>query len=235
MLAVASNPHLTADMVAQLVDHDDPDVQVVLAASRHVDADTRARLYAATEAGAVAGSISARMSLGLTAVNPDWLRAEPLDERLRYLDCPHTVFRRVLATCRDLPAHAWQRLDNDPDLSVRRVAARRPTQRRPGTPGTHLRGLPHIRPMFVDHPNFPRPPYAPSSMSRTRACGTSPCTPPTSHNPSCTISRPRQNPSSAPESPLTPTPVRHCSPASSTTPTQTSSTTPQPTPRSRFP
>lgn len=157
-LAVASNPHLTADMVTQLVDHDDPDVQVAPAASRHVDADTRARLYAATEAAAATGSISAQMSLSLTTINPDWLRAEPLDERLRYLDCPHAVFRRVLATCPDLPTHAWQRLDNDPDLSVRRAAARRPTT--PSDVLEHLvrthGDLPHIRPLHVEHPNFPR-------------------------------------------------------------------------------
>jgi len=64
----------------------------------------------------------------------------------------------VLASCRDLPDAAWERLDNDPDLRVRRYAAARPDapaavlERLVRTGGAMF----HIRPPIVEHPNFPR-------------------------------------------------------------------------------
>ncbi|MGC0373818.1 hypothetical protein [Streptomyces sp. SAI-229] len=156
--AVAGNPHLTAEMVAQLLGLDDPLVRVAIAQSRHVDAETRDRLYALVEAERADGSIEAEVALSWNFAEPDWLREAPLDERMSYLDCRHTTFRRVLASCRDLPEEAWRQLDDDPELVVRRAAARRPN-----TPPEVLEGLVrvhgdvlHIRPLLVDHPNFPR-------------------------------------------------------------------------------
>ncbi|WP_405867486.1 hypothetical protein OG407_47665 [Streptomyces sp. NBC_01515] len=155
---VAGNPHLSADMVAHLLDVDDPNVRVAIAQSRHVDADTRNRLYALVEAEREAGSAKACIALNWSFTEPSWLREEPLDERLTYLNCRQPVFRRVLATCRDLPEEAWRRLDDDPDIKVRRTAARRPD-----TPPEVLERLVrahgdefHIRPPLVEHPNFPR-------------------------------------------------------------------------------
>ncbi|MET8826269.1 hypothetical protein ABZX40_34520 [Streptomyces sp. NPDC004610] len=156
--AVAGNPHLSAEMVARLLDIDDPLVRVAAAQSRHADAETRDRLYALVEAERAAGSIAAEVALNWNFAEPDWLREAPLSERMTYLDCPYTAFRRALASCHDLPEEAWRRLDNDPDLMVRRTAARRPD-----TPPSVLEGLArahgdvfHIRPLLVDHPNFPR-------------------------------------------------------------------------------
>ncbi|MEU5892245.1 hypothetical protein ABZ835_36230 [Streptomyces sp. NPDC047461] len=156
--AVAANPHLTADMVAQLLDVDDPLVRVAVAQSRHVDDATRDRLYALVEARRADGDIDAKVALSWSFTEPDWMRAAPLDERLSYLDSPHTIFRRVLAGSRDLPEEAWLRLDNDPELSVRRTAARRPD-----APPDVLERLVrahgdvfHHRPLLVEHPNFPR-------------------------------------------------------------------------------
>ncbi|KUN29745.1 hypothetical protein AQJ23_03075 [Streptomyces antibioticus] len=156
--AVARNPHLTADMVVQLQDCADPSVRFAVAFSRHVTAETRDRLLALVEAEKAAGSVDAYVALDWPSYEPDWLRDAPLAERLTYLDSPHAVFRRVLAAGRDLPDEAWQRLDDDPDVSVRRAAARRP-----GTPPQVLVRLlrahgdvSHIRPLLVDHPNFPR-------------------------------------------------------------------------------
>ncbi|SNX66242.1 hypothetical protein SAMN06272735_8090 [Streptomyces sp. TLI_55] len=156
--AVARNPHLTADMVVQLQDCADPSVRFAVAFSRHVTAETRDRLLALVEAEKAAGGVDARVALDWPSYEPDWLRDAPLAERLSYLDCPHAVMRRVLADGRDLPDEAWQRLDDDPDVSVRRAAARRP-----GTPPQVLVRLLrahgdvlHIRPLLVDHPNFPR-------------------------------------------------------------------------------
>jgi hypothetical protein len=156
--AVARNPHLSAEMVAQLLGIDDPLVRVAAAQSRHVAAETRDRLYALVEAERADGSIEAEVALSWNFTEPDWLREAPLDERMSYLDCPYTTFRCVLASCHDLPEEAWRRLDNDPELTVRRAAARRPD-----TPPEVLERLVrahgdvlHIRPLLVDHPNFPR-------------------------------------------------------------------------------
>ncbi|MGW6243114.1 hypothetical protein [Streptomyces roseolus] len=156
--AVAGNPHLSAEMVAHLLGIDDPHVRVAVARSRHVDAETRERLYALVEAERAAGSIEAEVALNWNPAEPDWLREDPLDERMTYLDCPCTTLRRVLASCHDLPEEAWRRLDNDPELAVRRVAARRPDappevlERLVRAHGDVL----HVRPLLVDHPNFPR-------------------------------------------------------------------------------
>ncbi|MEU0835209.1 hypothetical protein [Streptomyces sp. NPDC005969] len=156
--AVAGNPHLTVDMVARLQDSADPSVRVAVAYSRHVTPETRDRLLALVEAEDAAGSDDAAVALRWSPYTPSWLRDAPLAERLAYLDCPHAMFRKVLATGRDLPAEAWQRLDDDPDVSVRRAAAHRPD-----TPPHILLRLirahgerSHVRPLLVDHPNFPR-------------------------------------------------------------------------------
>ncbi|MFB8036649.1 hypothetical protein ACFC5Z_27675 [Streptomyces sp. NPDC056004] len=152
--AVAGNPHLSAEMVARLLDIDDPLVRVAAAQSRHVDAETRDRLYALVEAERTNGNVEAEVALSWTFAEPDWLRGAPLNERMTYLDCRYTTFRRVLASCHDLPEEAWRRLDNDPELMVRRAAARRTN-----TPPEVLEGLVrahgdvfHIRPLLVDHP-----------------------------------------------------------------------------------
>ncbi|MDX2701778.1 hypothetical protein PV350_02845 [Streptomyces sp. PA03-6a] len=156
--AVAGNPHLTADMVARLLDADDPVVRFVAAQSRHVDRGTRDRVYASVEAESAGGSMGADLALSWPVAPPHWLREVPLEERLTYLDCRHVAFRRVLASCRDLPEEAWQRLDDDPDLNVRRIAARRPD-----TPPEVLERLVRahgdefrVRPPLVEHPHFPR-------------------------------------------------------------------------------
>ncbi|MFI1105222.1 hypothetical protein [Streptomyces melanogenes] len=156
--AVAGNRHLTAAMVARLESSMDPSVRVAVAYSRHVTRHTRDRLLAQVKAQDAAGSIDARVALHWSGREPSWLRAAPLAERLTYLDCPHAAFRNVLATSRDLPDEAWRKLDDDPDVSVRRTAARRP-----GTPPHVLLRLLrshgetfHVQPLLVDHPNFPR-------------------------------------------------------------------------------
>ncbi|MFF3949474.1 hypothetical protein ACFYYN_32315 [Streptomyces sp. NPDC001902] len=171
--AVAGNPHLTADMVARLLDVDDPIVRVAMAQSRHVDAKTRDNLYAHVERQRADGSIEAEVALNWHPVRPGWLSEAPLDERLTYLDSPHVAFRRVLASCRDLPQEAWQRLDDDPDLQVRRIAARRPD-----TPPEVLERLVRahgdefrVRPPLVEHPHFPRhmlPTFADEPDARVR-------------------------------------------------------------------
>lgn len=156
--AVAENPHLTAGMVARLLDVDDPIVRVAVARSRHVDAETRDRLYALVEAESAGGGVEARVALNWPAPAPDWLREAPLGERLTYLDCRHVAFRIVLASCRDLPEEAWRRLDDDPALKVRRMAACRPDappdvlERLVRAHGDELR----VGPPLVEHPNFPR-------------------------------------------------------------------------------
>ncbi|MGW2050303.1 hypothetical protein ACWCPF_34790 [Streptomyces sp. NPDC001858] len=156
--SVAGNPCLTADMVARLQDSDDPSVRVAVAYSRHVRPETRDRLLSLVKAEEATGSIDAKVALHWSSYRPAWLREAPLAERLTYLDCPHAVFRRTLAESTDLPGEAWQRLDKDPDVSVRYVAALRSDV----PPETLLRlvrahGDPSaFRPRLVEHPNFPR-------------------------------------------------------------------------------
>ncbi|MFV2011606.1 MULTISPECIES: hypothetical protein [unclassified Micromonospora] len=156
--AVAANPELPAEAVEPLLELDDPQVRMAVAYSRHVDADTRDRLFALVAAEADAGSVAAYIALSWNFDEPGWLRAVPLAERLAYLDCPHAPFRRVLASCRDLPDAAWEQLDNDPDLRVRRYAAGRPDapaavlERLVRAGGAMLKSWPPI----VEHPNFPR-------------------------------------------------------------------------------
>ncbi|WP_244872187.1 hypothetical protein [Catellatospora sp. TT07R-123] len=156
--AVAGNPQLPAAAIEAMADVPHLVVRLAVAWSRHVDADTRDRLFSQAEAAAAAGDSDARIALAWNVTEPWWLLDEPLERRLSFLDAPRAEFRRVLADCRDLPEHAWQRLDNDPDLRVRRAAARRPD-----TPAEVLERLVRghgearrIRPTHVEHPNFPR-------------------------------------------------------------------------------
>ena len=157
LTAVADNPHLSAEMAARLADVDHPSVRIAAALSRHVDAATRDRLYALVEAEYANGSLEAEMALYWYPAEPGWLRETPLDERLAYLDCPHTVFRRVLASCHDLPEEAWRRLDDDPDPVVRQTAALRPDAP-PDVLERLVREHGDIRPgpPLVEHSNFPR-------------------------------------------------------------------------------
>lgn len=156
--AVACNPHLTAAAIEALIGVPHPAVRLAVAQSRHIDADTRNRLFTQMEAEAAAGDEDAEIALTWNLNEPWWLHDEPLERKLSFVDAPQAVFRRVLAGCRDLPDQAWQRLDNDPDVTVRRAAARRPD-----APADVLERLVrehgdvhHIRPTLVEHPNFPR-------------------------------------------------------------------------------
>ncbi|GAA2155508.1 hypothetical protein GCM10009760_55510 [Kitasatospora kazusensis] len=155
--SVAGNPHLSADMVERLRDSASPFVRVAVAYSRHTAPTDRDRLLAMVRAEEAAGSIDAEIALHWSR-EPDWLRAAPLTERLKHLQSPHTAFRRIVATGRDLPDRSWRLLDEDPDVTVRRTAARRPDT----PPQTLLRLLrdhgenPKVRPLLVEHPNFPR-------------------------------------------------------------------------------
>ncbi|MFB7337777.1 hypothetical protein ACFC00_40210 [Streptomyces adustus] len=100
------------------------------------------------------GSVDAWIALDRSSYEPGWLRDTPLAERLTCRDCPHAVFRRVLAADRDLPDEAWRRLDNDPDVLCPQLAA--PT----APPHVLVRLLRahgdvcHVRPLLVDHSNF---------------------------------------------------------------------------------
>jgi hypothetical protein len=156
--SVAHNPHLSADMVGHLLTVDDPYVRVAVARSRHVDAQTGQRLYALVEKQWADGDLDAEVALVFDLGEPGWLRGAPLEDALTYLDGAHPVFRRVLASRGDLPEEVWQRLDDDPDLIVRRTAARRPQappavlERLVRAHGEDL----HLRPPLVEHPHFPR-------------------------------------------------------------------------------
>jgi hypothetical protein len=158
VFAIAANPDLPAAALPIMAGAGNPALRLAAAYSNGVDAETRDQLITAVHAECAAGTMDADIALHWMSSEPAWLRQQPLPVRMSYLDCPHAVFRRVIASTRDLPDEAWQQLDNDPDVEVRRTAARRPS-----TPPDVLERLVrshgdvhHIRPMLVEHPNFPR-------------------------------------------------------------------------------
>lgn len=205
--AVAGNPHLSAEMVARLLDIDDPLVRIAAAQSRHVDAETRDRLYALVEAERADGSIEAEVALSWNFAEPDWLREAPLTERMTYLDCQYTTFRRVLASCHDLPEEAWRRLDNDPELVVRRAAARRPDT----PPEVHTATYSTSVRYSSTTPTSPVTCCARSLTNQARTCATWPCK---TQNYLCRTfsnSPPLLSPSCAAGSPVTPTSRTRCS------------------------
>jgi hypothetical protein len=233
--AVAANPYLPAEAARLLQDSTDPLVLVGVAQSRHVNADIRDRIYAHLQAEQAAGNIDATIALTWNFTEPAWLRDEPLTVRLTYLDCPHAIFRRVLASCPDLPPHAWQRLDNDPNIGVRKTAARRTD-----APAGVLEKLVrehgddhHIRPRLVEHPTSPGTAYEHSSTNRARTSSSSRYKIPTCPAPRCGNSRRRPRRGCAKAPPATPTSTPNSSTASWPTPIPTSPTPRPPTPPSR--
>lgn len=171
--AAARNPTLTREAVAMLAADPHPFVRGNIVLHRLVDEDTRDRLYAQLAAEAATGDIDAQVALEWNPLEPDWVRELPLPARLAYLDSTHVVFRRALAESRDLPPHAWQRLDRDPDRAVRHLAALRPDAP-PAVLEQFVRTFgdndPHL-PSLVDHPNFPRhrlPSFVDESDPRVR-------------------------------------------------------------------
>jgi hypothetical protein len=158
--AVAANPTLPAAalpiLTSFMASAADPSLRIGAAYSAAADAETRDRLITAVQAEAAAGNTEADIALNWTSFEPAWLRDQPLPVRMSYLDCPHAVFRRIVAGSSDLPDEAWRRLDDDPDVKVRRTAARRS-----GTPADVLERLARSRDvpdrkLLVAHPNFPR-------------------------------------------------------------------------------
>jgi hypothetical protein len=174
--AAARNPTLTSDAVALLVADPHPFVRGNIVLHRLLDEDIRDRLYAQLAVEAAAGNIDATVALEWNPLEPDWVRELPLPARLAYLDSTHVVFRRALAASTDLPPHAWQRLDRDPDRAVRHLAALRPDVP-PAIQEQFVRTFgdndPHL-PSLVDHPSFPRdrlPSFVDEADPRVRRVG----------------------------------------------------------------
>lgn len=231
--AVAGNPHLTAEMAARLVDADDPVVRVAVARSRHADAGTRDRLYALVEAEHADGSTEAYVALHWNDVTPGWLRDAPLEERLTHLDRRDPAFRTELASCRDLPRDAWRRLDGDPDLGVRRAAARRPDVPRRSWSGWCAPTAITYGRRSSSIPTFPATGCVRSSTKSIRACVASPWRTPDSPSPHWNGSPPPRSPSCAAGSRSTRASRSRCWNDSSATRPPTSPTRPPPTPPCR--
>lgn len=179
--ALAGHPGLPTAVRDRLAA--DPEAWVrceVLLRADLTEAD-RARLYAELTADADdIGSVFVDGWLGTAWMGRslDWLRSAPLARRLAALASPFPYLRRAVAGT-DLPPEAVNRLHDDPDPEVRRIAARRS----PDLSGELLERL--VRecgenpkfgpPTLHERPNFPRAAFldyavAPDPRLRHLAC-----------------------------------------------------------------
>ena len=155
--ALAAHPDLPAKVRDLLVD--DPDCRLGLLTNPSTPTELRLRLYQPKDH---------TIRVGLR-----WLRAAPLAERLTYLESPLPFLRLEVARGADLPPAAVERLLQDEDSGVRRVAARHDD-----VPGAALEALVGEYPAFrslLDHPRFPRDAFArfagsPVAAVRVIAC-----------------------------------------------------------------
>lgn len=169
--AVAAHPDLPASIRDRLARDSDVLVRIRLVENPRTPEGTRAEVLAALDAEeGEAERWIIRYFLGNAwrdKTSMGWLWEAPLTERLTYLDSPHFFFRRAVAASQGLPQHAVDRLLTDPDLEVRRIVARTND-----VPGDVLERLVrdhgetmHIRPLLVEHPNFPPAAFARFAVS----------------------------------------------------------------------
>lgn len=160
-IAVAANPHLPDTVQDRLAASDHPAIWANLIRNPSLPEPLRARLNAALVARMHQDEDDTDALFAwaiLLHADLDWLRRLPWPERAVYLDSPCVGFRHAIARHDDLPPDAVTKLHGDRDPDVRRCIARRAD-----TPGHILERVvrecgenPKLRPLLVDHPNFPR-------------------------------------------------------------------------------
>lgn len=160
---VAINPTLPAEARDRLAEDPSPYVRSHVLLREDLPEDRRRRLHAGllAEREDAFGEVTIALTV-LDHVEPSWLPAWPLAERITYLDSPIPCFRRCAARSADLPADVVRRLHTHEDVEVRRIVARRAD-----TPGDVLERLvsehgesPKERPGHTEHPNFPAEAFA---------------------------------------------------------------------------
>lgn len=159
---LAQNPTLPPEVRDRLLRDPEPTVLATVILRQDVPDAERRRIHAELAAlpERSAESFSVGMLLGGADLDRNflgWVYDLPLAERLRHLDSPVPAIRRAVARSDGLPADVFARLDADDEPSVRRAAAGRAD-----TPPDVLERLvtehgdvSHLRPMLVEHPNFP--------------------------------------------------------------------------------
>ncbi|WHT16951.1 hypothetical protein N8J89_27955 [Crossiella sp. CA-258035] len=154
---LAVNPELPLGARDQLAVDPSPWVRAKVLLRRDLAVDHREQLYRALVASQRAEQDEVRFALdNLEHERPAWLAELPLDDRIGYLDSPIPCFRRTAASSPDLPPEVMRRLDEHPDVEVRRIVAHRPD-----CPGEVLatlvidHGERREEPLLVRHPNFP--------------------------------------------------------------------------------
>ncbi|MFC0532112.1 hypothetical protein [Phytohabitans kaempferiae] len=169
--ALAIHPDLPASTREKLTQDSDPLVRIRLVQNPTTPEAVRVRILASLEAEEgqanrfiipyfLRNAWRDKASLG-------WLWEAPLDERLAYLDSPHAFFREAVAASPGLPRQAIDRLLADPDIEVRRIAAKThdaPAQILEQLVRDHGDTM-HIRPLLVERPNFPRAAFADFAVS----------------------------------------------------------------------
>ncbi|WP_374776988.1 hypothetical protein OG756_33740 [Streptomyces sp. NBC_01310] len=170
---VTRNPHLPQALRDELATEHSALVRYSLLVSPHTPAETRARLYEEVLAGAedddewfIANELlaTAWMGHGLR-----WLRQASVEELLALVDSPLPFLRLGVASCSsDLPEKAVDRLLNDPDPQVQRVAAlcaaspsAADLERIVWEHGDHHK----VRPGILGRPDFPSQAYPRFAMS----------------------------------------------------------------------
>ncbi|MCW2914273.1 MAG: hypothetical protein JWN52_2341 [Actinomycetia bacterium] len=161
--ALAAHPELPEETRQSLAADPEITVRICVLLSRHTPEGTRARLHAALTDSGLGRADSWITSYYLGNAWKDqglqgWVWDAPLQQRLAYLNSPYPFLRRAAAAPGGLPIETVMRLLKDPDIQVRRIAARGATN----VPGQELERLvrehgedPSVSPRLVEHPNFP--------------------------------------------------------------------------------
>lgn len=165
---VAINPHLPQALRDELATEHNALVRYSLLVSPHTLAETRARLYEEVLAGAEDDDewFIADGLLAVAWMGPDlrWLQQASVEERLALVDSPQAFLRLGVASCSsNLPEKAVDRLLNDSDPHVQRVAALCAASPSPADlerivweHGDHRK----IRPGILGRPDFPSEAYS---------------------------------------------------------------------------
>ncbi|MFF2778562.1 hypothetical protein ACFVU3_27030 [Streptomyces sp. NPDC058052] len=177
---VAGNPRLPQELHDELAAEHNALVRYSLLVSPHTLAETRARLHEEVLAGAEGDDewfiVNQLLSAAWMGHDLRWLRRASVEERLALVDSPLAFLRLGVASCPgDLPETAVDRLLNDPDPRVQRVAAlcaasppAADLERIVREHGDHRK----IRPGILGRPDFPTqayPRFATSERAQLRA------------------------------------------------------------------
>jgi hypothetical protein len=179
---LAGHPGLPADVARRLAGSDQEMFHIGLLMNEVTPADVRAELFTAAQEvmGTPQGFTTGYYLYNAWRDSKEvlWLRDAPLEKRLRYLDSPYGFLRTIVATGKDLPPWAVEKLMSDSSALVQNVTA----AFHDSVPGAALEklfrehgDLAGFKPTLTEHPCFPADAliqYAHSTDARLRARAT---------------------------------------------------------------